>query len=126
MVAAKLAALTTPSLDLVRGEEGTVRVYDPVLGRFTVFEPSGAYVADVRTPFVHPRRSLGTVLSRVVWRGWIPDSLMTRYDVNIASGEVVHEEGSPRGPWDVACAGRSPMASRTGGRDGSSWPAKVI
>ena len=91
------------NLDLVRGEEGTVGVYDPVLGRFTVFEPSGAYVADVRTPFLHPRRSFGTVLSGVVWRGWIPDSLMTRYDVNIASGEVVREEASPSGPWDVAC-----------------------
>ena len=30
-------------------------------------------------------------------------SLMTRYDVNLATGEVVREEGSPEGPWDVAC-----------------------
>ena len=91
------------NLDLVRGEEGTVGVYDWVLGRFTVFEPSGAYVSEVRAPYLDPLRSFGTVLSGVVWRGWIPDSLMTRYDVNIASGEVVREEASPSGPWGLGC-----------------------
>ena len=91
------------NLDLVRGEEGMVGVYDGMLGRFTVFEPSGAYVSEVRAPFLDPLRSFGTVLSGVVWRGWIPGSLMTRYDVNIASGEVVREEASPSGPWGVAC-----------------------
>ena len=90
-------------LDLVRGEQGTVGVYDGVLFRFTVFEPSGAYVSDVPAPFLDPLRSFGTVLSGVVWRGWIPDSLMTRRDVDIASGEVVREEASPSGPWGVAC-----------------------
>ncbi len=91
------------NLDLVRGEEGAVGVYDRRLGRFTVFEPSGAHLSEVRTPYLHPDRSFGTVLTGVVWRGWIPDSLMTRYDVNIASEEVVREEASPTGPWDVAC-----------------------
>ena len=91
------------SLDLVRGEEGTVGVYDGVLFRFTVFEPSGAYVSDVRVPFLHPLRSFDTVLTGVLWRGWIPGSLMIRYDVNLASGEVVREEASPIGPWGVAC-----------------------
>lgn len=91
------------NLDLVRGEEGTIGVYDGLLFRFTIFEPSGAYVSDVRAPFLHPLRSFGTVLTGVVWRGWIPDSLMTRYDVNIASGEVVREEASPSGPWEVTC-----------------------
>lgn len=91
------------SLDLARGEEGTVGVYDSRLGRFTIFDPSGAYASDVRAPFLHPLRSFGTVLTGVVWRGWIPDSLMTRYDVNIASGEVVRQEASPSGPWDVTC-----------------------
>ena len=90
-------------IDLLRGDEGTVGVYDAVLGRFTVFEPSGAHVSQVRMPFLHPLRSFGTVLSGVVWRGWIPGSLMTRFDVNIATGEVVREEASPSGPWDVAC-----------------------
>ena len=28
---------------------------------------------------------------------------MTRIEVNIASGEVVREQGSPPGPWDVEC-----------------------
>ena len=91
------------NLDLVRGEEGAVGVYDRVLGRFTVFEPSGAYVSEVRTPYLDPLRSFGTVLSGVVWRGWIPDSLMTRYDVDIASGEVVRQEASPNGPWSAGC-----------------------
>ena len=91
------------NLDLVRGEEGAVGVYDRGLGRFTVFEPSGAHVTEVRTPYMDPLQSFGTVLTGVVWRGWIPDSLMTRYDVNIASGEVVRQEASPNGPWSAGC-----------------------
>ena len=97
--------------DLARGEEGTVGVLDPELGRFTVFEPSGAYVLDVMSPvsLFEPLPSFGNVLSGVsvdivaMLGGESAGSLMTRYDVNIASGEVVHEEGSPRGPWDVEC-----------------------
>ena len=91
------------TLDLVRGEEGTIGVYDGRLLRFTVFEPSGTYVSDVPVPFLRPFRSFGTVLAGVVWRGYFPDSLMTRYDVNIATGEVVREEASPSGRWGVAC-----------------------
>ena len=94
------------NIDLVRGEEGTVGVYDGVLFRFTVFEPSGAYVSQVRVPFLHPLRSFGTVLSGVVWRGWIADTLMIRYDVNIASGEVVREQASSSRPGDVECGAR--------------------
>ena len=113
------------ALDLVRGEEGTIGVYDGVLFRFTVFEPSGTYVSDVPAPFLHPFRSFDTVLSGVVWRGWIADSLMTRYDVDIASGEVVREEASPSGPWDVTCGeGTWGIPDRASG-----WvfgPAKVI
>ena len=37
---------------LARGEAGTVGVVDSDLGRFTVFEPSGAYVSDVLLPDV--------------------------------------------------------------------------
>ena len=54
-------------------------------------------------------RSFGQVLSGVsvdilaMLGGETSSSLMTRFDVNIASGEVVREEGSPRGPWDVEC-----------------------
>ena len=91
------------SLDLVRGEDGTLGVYDSRLFRFTVFEPSGAYVADARMPFLQPRRSFGTVLTGTVWRGWIADSLMVRYDVNVASGEVMRQEASPSGPWGADC-----------------------
>ena len=91
------------NLELVRGDEGTIGVYDGVLFRLTIFEPSGVYVSDARVPFLHPFRSFGTVLAGVVWRGWIPDSLMTRYEVSIASGEVVREEASPSGPWEVTC-----------------------
>ncbi len=94
------------SIDLVRGEEGTVGVYDRMLSRFTVFEPSGAYVSQVRAPFLDPLQSFGAVLSGVVWRGWIPDSLMIRYDVDIASGEVVREQASPSRPGDVECGAR--------------------
>ena len=91
------------NIDLLRGDDGTVGVYDGVLGRFTVFEPSGAHVSQVRMPFLHPLQSFDTVLTGVLWRGWIPGSLMIRYDVNLASGEVVREEASPIGPWGVAC-----------------------
>ncbi len=94
------------NIDLVRGEAGTVGVYDKVLIRFTVFEPSGAHVSQVRTPFLDPLRSFGTVLSGVVWRGWIPDSLMVRYDVNVASGEVMREQASPSRPGDIECGAR--------------------
>ena len=95
---------------LAHGEQGTVGVHDPGLGRFTVFEPSGAYVSEVLAPVLDvPLRSFGTVLSGVeadimVMLGVeTSGSLMTRYDVNIATGEVVREETSPEGPWDVAC-----------------------
>ena len=91
------------SLHLMRGEDGTLGVYDSRLFRFTVFEPSGSYVAEARMPFLQPRRSFGTVLTGTVWRGWIADSLMVRFDVNVASGEVVGQEGSPSGPWGVEC-----------------------
>ena len=96
---------------LARGEEATVGVQDWELGRFTVFEPSGAYVSEVRAPvglFV-PLRSFGTVLSGVsldvmaMLGGEISGSLMVRFDVNVATGKVLREEASPRGPWDVAC-----------------------
>ena len=97
--------------DLARGEEGTVGVLDSELGRFTVFEPSGAYVSDVMSPvsLFEPLPSFGTVLSgvsldvMVMLDGGTSGSLMTRFDVNVATGEVVREEASPSGPWDVAC-----------------------
>ncbi len=41
-------------IDLLRGEAGTVGVYDGLLGRFTVFEPSDAHVSEVRVPFLDP------------------------------------------------------------------------
>ena len=96
---------------LARGEEGTVGVHDLQLGRFTVFEPSGSYVAEVPAPVsrFEPLRSFGTVLSGVeadimVMLGHATSgSLMTRFDVNIATGEVVREQASPTGPWDVTC-----------------------
>ena len=96
---------------LARGEDGTVGVHDPGLGRFTVFEPSGALVSDVPAPLLDvPFRSFGTVLSGVevdimvmLGRASGSRSLMTRYDVDIATGEVMREEASPGGPWDVPC-----------------------
>ena len=116
---------------LARGEEGTVGVHDLGLGRFTVFEPSGAYLSEVLAPMVDvPLRSFGTVLSGVeadimVMLGYeTSGSLMTRYDVNLATGEVVREEAS-RGPGMLR-AGKSPGACRTGPGDGCSWPATVI
>ena len=110
---------------LARGEEGTVGVQDSGLGRFTVFEPSGVYISEVSTAGVSlftPLRSFGAVLSGVspdvmVMLGHDPSgSLMTRYDIDIASGEIVLEEASPPGPWDVAC-GEVPwgLPERAGG-----------
>ncbi len=95
---------------LARGEEGTVGVYDRGLDRFTVFEPSGAHVSEVLAPQLDvPFRSFDTILSgvsvdlMVMMGGGSSGSLVTRYDVNIATGELVREEASPEGPWDVAC-----------------------
>ncbi len=94
---------------LARGEAGTVGVVDSDLGRFTVFEPSGAWVSDVQLPeVVQPFRSFGAAVSGVrldymVMLGRMSGSLMTRYDVDLASGEVVGQEESPPGPWDIEC-----------------------
>ncbi|WP_420449200.1 hypothetical protein [Candidatus Palauibacter sp.] len=94
---------------LTRGEAGTVGVVDSDLGRFTVFGPSGAYVSEVMLPKVfQPFPSFGTSASGVsldymVMLGRMSGSLMTRYEVDLASGEVVREEGSPPGPWDIEC-----------------------
>ena len=96
---------------LARGEEGTVGVMDLELGRFTVFEPSGVYQSDVILPGAafSPLSSFGDVLLGVsldlsaMFGGESSGLIMNRFDVNIASGEVVREEGSPPGPWDVEC-----------------------
>ena len=95
---------------LVRGEDGTVGIHDTGLGRFTIFEPTGAYVSEVLEPFVDtPLRSFGTLLSGVsvdimaMLAGGNSGSFVTRYEVNVVTGEVVREEASPGGPWDVAC-----------------------
>ena len=96
---------------LARGDEGTIGVMDLGLNRFTIFEPSGAYVSDVTTPggAFSPLRSFGDVVSGVspdlmaILAGESPGARMNRYDVNIASGEVVRDVESPRGPWDVEC-----------------------
>ena len=96
---------------LARGEEGTVGVVDSQLGRFTVFEPSGAYLSEVKLPdrIFQPLPSFGTVVSGLsldymaMLGGGTSGSLMTRFDVNVATGEVMREEASPSGPWDVAC-----------------------
>ena len=97
--------------DLARGDDGTVGVVDPALGRFTVFEASGVYVSDVLLPdrLFEPLPSFGAVVSGLsldymaMLGGETSGSLVTRYDVNLASGQVAREEGSPRGPWDVGC-----------------------
>ena len=96
---------------LARGEEGTVGVMDLGLSRFTIFEPSGAYVSDVITPDAAftPLSSFGDVLSgasvdmMAILAGESLGARMNRYDVNIASEEVVRDVESPPGPWDVEC-----------------------
>ncbi len=96
---------------LARGDEGTVGVVDPALGRFTVFEASGAYVSNVMLPgsFFEPLPSFGAVVSglsldyMVMLGRETSGSLVTRYDVDLASGQVVREEGSPQATWDVEC-----------------------
>ena len=94
---------------LTRGEAGTVGVVDSDLGRFTVFEPSGAHVSEVMLPEVfQPFPSFGATVSGVsldymVMLGHMSGSLMTRYDVDLASGDVEGQEGSPPGPWDIEC-----------------------
>ena len=94
---------------LARGEDGRVGVADLRLGRFTVFEPSGAHVSQVALPSAafSPLSSFGDILT-----GASVDIMalmggdgyrMNRFDVNTASGEVVRREGSPPGPWDIEC-----------------------
>ena len=86
---------------LARGEEGTVGVMDLELGRFTVFEPSGVYVSDVVSPsaLFSPLSPFGDILSgasmdiMALMSGESSGSTMNRFDVNIASGEVVRGGG---------------------------------
>ena len=96
---------------LARGVDGTVGVHDGDLGRFTVFEPSGARLSEVvvAADYYVPFRSFDDVLSGVsldifaMLGGGNSGPLMTRFDVNITTGEVLREAASPSGPWDVAC-----------------------
>lgn len=95
---------------LVRGEAGTIGVVDYELSRFSVFEPSGAFISSVSLPGVafSPVASFDTVLTGVSRRLVMPGAdddgpLVTLYEVNIASGGIVREEMSPAGPWDVEC-----------------------
>ena len=96
---------------LVRGDVGTIGVVDFELSRFSVFEPSGAFVSSVSLPGVtfSPVASFDTVVTGVSRRLLMPGEdddgpLMTLYEVNIASGETVREETSRGGPWEVECA----------------------
>ena len=95
---------------LVRGDRGTIGVMDFELSRFSVFEPSGAFVSSVTVPGVtfSPVGSFDTVVTGVSRRFVMPGEdddgpLMTLYEVDIASGGTVREEGSGGGPWDVEC-----------------------
>ena len=96
---------------LVRGDVGTIGVVDFALSRFSVFEPSGAFVSSVTLPGVtfSPVASFDAVVTGVSRRFLMPGDdddgpLMTLYEVNIASGETVREETSRGGPWEVECA----------------------
>lgn len=94
---------------LARGEEGTVGVVDGDYHRFTLFEPSGAVVSEVwlAGTALSTFSLSGNLLRGVGWYNSTtfgsPDTLMTRIEVDIASGEVVREQGSPPGPWDIEC-----------------------
>ncbi len=95
---------------LVRGDLGTIGVVDFELSRFSVFEPSGAFVSSVTLPGVtfSPVASFDTVLTGVSLRFVMPGEdddgpLMHLYEVDIASGETVREDASRGGPWDVEC-----------------------
>lgn len=95
---------------LVRGDRGTIGVVDLELSRFSVFEPSGAFVSSVGLPGVGfgPTGSFDRVLTGVSRGPLMPDGdsdgpLMTLYELNLASGETVREDGSRGGPWDVEC-----------------------
>ena len=94
---------------LARGEEGTVGVADLQLGRFTVFEPSGTHVSQVAMPSAafSPISSFGDILTGAavdIMALMSGDGyMMNRFDVNVASGEVVRQERSPSGPWDIEC-----------------------
>ena len=90
--------------------EGTIGVVDLPLSRFSVFEPSGAFVSSVSLPGVAfgPTGSFDTVLSGVSRGPLMPDGdddgpLMILFEVDLASGETVREETSRGGPWDVEC-----------------------
>ena len=98
--------------DLVRGDRGTIGVVDYKLSRFSVFEPSGAFVSSVSLPFAafgfRPVASFDTTVTGVSRPLAIPGAdddapRTTLHEMNIASGETVREERSPTGPWNVEC-----------------------
>ena len=95
---------------LVRGDRGTIGVVDLELSRFSIFEPTGAFLSSVNLPGVafSPVGSFDAVVKGTSRGLAMPGDdgrgpLTTLYEVNVASGEIVREAAAPRGPWDVEC-----------------------
>lgn len=100
--------------DLVRGESGSVGVFDMGLGRFTIFEAGGALVQTVRLPGsgdLNPTDAFGESLSGIETTvepnayaaGAAEGGFQTLYELDIASGTMHRSEELPPVPVRVDC-----------------------
>lgn len=100
--------------DLVRGEAGSVGVFDQRLRRFTIFEPGGALVHTLRLPWsgdLDPAGAFGESLSAIETTGdpqayvagAAPGGFQTLYEFDIASGTVLQRREIPPVPVRVDC-----------------------
>ena len=99
---------------LVRGESGSVGVFDMGLGTFTIFEPGGGLVRTVRLPGsgdLDPTGAFGESVSGIETNrepsayvaGAAGGGFQTLYELDIASGTVLRREELPPVPVRVDC-----------------------
>lgn len=102
---------------LVGGRHGTVGVMDIGSNRFSVFEPAGVFVRDVLTPgralAVTPAEPFGetvTLVGALTRDGrqgqGVPGSDYIAFEIDLASGETIRQEGIPQADVDLECARR--------------------
>ncbi len=102
---------------LVGGRYGTVGVVDNGSNRFSVFEPGGVFVNDVLTPgwalAVSPAEPFGetvTLVGALTRDGQeaqgVPGSDYVAFEIDLASGETIRQEGIPQADVDLECGRR--------------------
>ena len=94
---------------LVRGLDGTVGVVDTGSNRFTVYEPSGTWIADIALPAaavsLNPTAPFGESVLGVSMITAAAGSgrTYTLFEVDIASAEVLRQEEIPPMPVEIQC-----------------------